>query len=87
MNTEGYRDPTAEKAVRNVSRREITRMRLISYCRSRPDDFECGRCEYDAECSAFVKETGHAPNTCDPMELTEKFLGEVIRVKPRRRRT
>ena len=85
MNNEGYRDPTAEQAVRKVSREEVTRQRLISFCRSRPESFACDRCKFGAECSAFIRETGHVPYSFNPMELTESFLEEVIRVKPRRK--
>ena len=86
MNREGYRDPTAEKAISRVSRSDVTRGQLIRYCRSRPQSFSCDLCGYDAECSAFVKDTGHVPYTMEPEDLGKEYLDEIIRVRKRRRK-
>ena len=85
MNREGYRAPTAEKAVKNVSGQEVTRRRLINHCRSRPESYACDRCEYDAHCSQFIRDTGHVPYTCEPGEMSKEFLNKVIQIKRRKR--
>ena len=81
MNNEGYKDPTAERAVSRVSRQEVTNRRLISHCRSRPLSYSCERCEFDAHCSAFIRETGHVPYTAEDELMTD----EVIKIKRRRK--
>ena len=76
-----YRDPTAALAISRVSRKEVTRRKLIEHCRSRPESYACDRCEYDKYCSVFIRETGHVPYTAEDDQMTD----EVISIKQRRR--
>ena len=86
MNREGYRDPTAERAVKNVSSREVTKGKLIRHCRSRPQSYSCDRCEFDVECGAFIRESGHVPYSMDLQSLSADYLEEVVIVKRKNRK-
>ena len=83
MNREGYRDPTAEKAVWNVSQKEVTYGQLIRHCRKKPLGYDCENCRYCNECSAFLREVGSLPISNDPEDLSEEFMATAIQVKRR----
>lgn len=86
MNGEGYRDPTADAAVRNVSRDAVTNGKLIRFCRARPTDCTCGGCKYWDHCNEFHRTNGHLPTSINPDEQSRMFLEEEIIIRKRRKR-
>ena len=87
MNREGYKDPTAETAIRNVTRNAVTNEKLIRFCRSRPSDCSCGGCKYWDYCNVFHAECGHLPINVDPDDQSRDFLEEEITIRKRRNRS
>ena len=80
MNKEGYRDPTAESAVRNASRAEkpMTRKQLIDACWNHGDK-GCGSCRYTDECHAFSIETGKVPRSFTRRDAEYSAVPEKMR--------
>lgn len=83
MNREGYKDPTAEAAIRNASRSErpVTKKELINACWN-GNDKGCLRCTYEEECDEFIRMTGHVPIYYQPGG--EQYTKEAV--IPRRKR-
>lgn len=85
MNREGYRDPTAERAIMNVSRyeRPVSKKELIDACWN-GNDKGCLRCTYEDECDEFIRITGHVPIYFQIG--SEQYTSEAVVPKGRRRR-
>ena len=77
MNREGYKDPTAEAAIRNASRSErpVTKKELINACWGGKEK-GCLRCTYEDECDEFIRMTGHVPIYYHPGG--EQYTSEAV---------
>lgn len=86
MNREGYKDPTAEAAIRNASRSErpVTKKDLINACWG-GNEKGCLRCNYAEECDEFIRMTGHVPIYYQ--KGSEQYTSEAVVPSKRRRRS
>ena len=86
MNREGYKDPTAEAAIRNASRleRPVTKKELINACWN-GNAKGCLRCTYEDECDEFIQMTGHVPIYFQIG--SEQYTSEAVVPSKRRRRS